>query len=149
MHEYLHGKRPSIDGIVLGFDFGTRQIGVATSQWSTGFASPLVTIQAKDGIPNNKSIDEIVSEWQPHLIVVGLPLNMDDSETELTPRARKFARRLAQTYNVCTILVDERLTTRDAYNIASNNEPGKVDAVAAALIIETWLNSADGKWPPV
>lgn len=68
----------------------------------------------KDGIPNWDQLLKIVKEWQPDLFLVGLPLNMDDSESELSTRARKFARRLRHQTNIETLMVDERLTTREA-----------------------------------
>ncbi|HAW77355.1 MAG TPA: Holliday junction resolvase RuvX, partial [Alteromonas australica] len=79
---------------VLAFDFGTKSIGVAVGQEVTGTASPLAALKARDGIPDWQQIAALYEEWQPHLVVVGLPLNMDGSEQEMTQRAKKFANRL-------------------------------------------------------
>ena len=79
---------------VLGFDFGTRRIGVASGQAVTATASPLAPVPARDGIPAWEQLDALVAEWRPDALIVGLPLNMDDSESELSRLARKFGRRL-------------------------------------------------------
>ena len=79
---------------IMGFDYGTKSIGVAIGQELTGTAQPLRAIKANDGIPNWDDIDKLLKEWQPDLLVVGLPLNMDGTEQEITVRARKFGNRL-------------------------------------------------------
>ena len=79
---------------VLAFDFGTKSIGVAVGQEITGTASPLAALKARDGIPDWNVIEKLYEEWQPQLVVVGLPLNMDGTEQEVTQRAKKFANRL-------------------------------------------------------
>jgi len=127
-------------GYVLAFDFGLRYIGVAVGQTVTGTASPLDTIPATHGQPDWKSIDRLVNEWRPCRLLVGLPLNMDDTESEMSERARRFARRLAARSGVEVTLVDERLTS---YATRSATGLGSSHAAAAALIAESWLN--DGK----
>ena len=79
---------------IIGFDFGTHNIGVAVGQTITGTASPLPALKAKDGQPDWSKVEKMIAEWQPKLLVVGLPLNMDGSEQPLTDLARKFANRL-------------------------------------------------------
>ena len=99
---------------VLAFDFGTKSIGVAVGQEITGTASPLPALKARDGIPDWNVIEKLYEEWQPHVVVVGLPLNMDGTEQEMTQRARKFANRLHGRFRVAVETCDERLTTTDA-----------------------------------
>jgi len=125
-------------GCVLAFDFGLRHIGVAVGQTVTRTASPLETIRATDGRPDWKSVDRLISDWRPCRLLVGLPLNMDDTESEMSERARVFARRLADRSGVEVTLVDERLTS-----YATRSATGSSHAAAAALIAESWLN--DGK----
>ena len=128
---------------LLGFDFGTAQIGIATGQTVTSTATSLAIITARNGIPDWRALGEIINEWQPDLIVVGLPLNMDDSESELSRRARKFARRLHGRFNIDTLMMDERLSSREAkaaYRRLGKRDLDKVDHIAAALILQSWLN---------
>ncbi len=98
---------------VLGFDYGTKSIGVAIGQAITGTARPLKALKAKDGIPSWDAIEAILKEWTPDLVVVGLPLDLHGGELEaITPRARKFANRLKGRFGVNVELHDERLTTQ-------------------------------------
>ena len=99
---------------VLGFDFGTKSIGIAIGQSLTGSATPLQSIKAVDGIPKWEEIGLLIEEWKPDLVVVGLPLNMDGSEQEMTQRAKKFANRINGRFGVKIATQDERLTTADA-----------------------------------
>lgn len=120
----------------LGFDFGTTRIGVAVGQKITGTATALKVIPARDGKPDWKIMDELVAEWQPGAMIVGLPLNMDDSMSEIAEAAEKFGRRLHGRYGIGIEMMDERLSTFEARQIIPD---GEVDALAARLILETWL----------
>ena len=99
---------------ILGFDFGTKRIGVASAQAITGAASPLTPIPARDGIPDWDKLDALLREWTPEALVVGLPLNMDDTESELSHLARKFARRMVARYRLPVFMCDERLSSHSA-----------------------------------
>ena len=79
---------------IMAFDFGTQKMGMAIGQSSIESATPLALFSMKDGIPDWAQLLKLVKQWQPNVFLVGLPLNMDDSESELSARARKFARRL-------------------------------------------------------
>ncbi|MBB6055812.1 Holliday junction resolvase RuvX [Tolumonas osonensis] len=135
---------------LMGFDFGTRSIGVATGQEITGTASPLTSLKANDGIPDWAQIEKILKEWQPDLLIVGLPLNMDGTEQEMTQRARKFGQRLHGRFGFQVEFKDERLTTTDAkarlFEHGGYRALGKsrVDAVSAQLILESWMESHYG-----
>ncbi|TXH62475.1 MAG: Holliday junction resolvase RuvX [Tolumonas sp.] len=130
---------------LMGFDFGTRSIGIATGQEVTGTASPLTSIKANDGIPDWDQIEKILKEWQPDLLIVGLPLNMDGTEQEMTQRAKKFGQRLHGRFGFQVEFKDERLTTTDAkarlFERGGYRALGKskVDAVSAQLILESWM----------
>ncbi len=131
---------------ILAFDFGLRSIGVAVGQSLTKSASPLPALKAKDGQPNWDTTTQLLATWQPTLCVVGLPLNMDGSEQELTHLARKFANRLHGRFGVQVALQDERLTTVSAKEelFAERGFRGltkdKIDSVSACLIAEDYLN---------
>ena len=136
---------------VLGFDFGTKSIGVAVGQQITSSATPLLSLKAVDGIPNWDEIAKLIQEWQPDLVVVGLPLNMDGTEQEMTHRARKFANRLNAKFGVKIVNQDERLTTTDAkarlFELGGFKAltKGQVDAVSAVLIVESYFENHFGE----
>ena len=131
---------------VLAFDFGTRRIGVASGQELLGAGRAIAMLPARDGIPDWQAIETLLDEWQPDLVLVGLPLNMNDSENDMCARARKFARRLHGRFHVAVEMVDERLTSFEAKGeviaMGGNRNYGQhgIDDRAAALIIETWFN---------
>ncbi|MEK9497326.1 Holliday junction resolvase RuvX [Photorhabdus sp. P32] len=130
---------------IMAFDFGTRSIGAAIGQEITGTARALTSFKATEGIPNWQQIEKLLKEWQPDLVIVGLPLNMDGTEQLVTVQARKFANRLHGRFGVQVQLQDERLTTvearahlfdRGGYKALSK---GKVDATSAVIILESWF----------
>lgn len=136
-----------MDITALAFDFGTLSIGCAVGQSITGTAQALPAFKAQDGIPNWDAIEKCLKEWKPNLVVVGLPLNMDGTEQELTVRARKFANRLHGRFGVRVELQDERLTTTEArteifarggYKALNKS---KVDGISACLILESWFEN--------
>ncbi|MDL4912822.1 MAG: Holliday junction resolvase RuvX [Enterobacterales bacterium endosymbiont of Blomia tropicalis] len=132
---------------LLGFDFGTKSIGVAVGQQLTGSARPLAALKAQNGTPDWQQIEKLLKEWQPDFVVVGLPLNMDGTEQELTARARKFANRLHGRFGVRIELQDERLSTiearaglfeRGGYRALNK---GSVDSQSAAIILQDWFET--------
>ncbi len=132
---------------VLGFDFGKKSIGVAVGQEVTGTASPLHALKAIDGIPDWQKLQQVFDEWQPQLAVVGLPLNMDGTNQDITFAAKKFANRLNAKYRVPVETCDERLTTVDAkaqlFEMGGYKklEKQKIDSASACLILESWMES--------
>jgi putative Holliday junction resolvase len=133
----------------LAFDYGLQNIGVAYGQSLTGQATELAPLKAKDGIPRWEDIAALLSEWRPAIIIVGLPLNMDDSESELCIRARKFGRRIYGRFSVEVQYMDERLSTFDAKQEAKarghkgNYKENPIDSIAARLILESWFSSSN------
>ena len=131
--------------LLLGFDYGTKQIGVAVGPAVTGQARELCVLKAQNGVPDWQKVEALIKEWQPDAIVVGLPLNMDGSRSEMSERAEKFARRLSGRFNLPVHTHDERLTTFEAkgQRLAQGQRDGyrerPVDALAAALLLEGWL----------
>ncbi|MBT8449649.1 MAG: Holliday junction resolvase RuvX, partial [Gammaproteobacteria bacterium] len=95
---------------ILAFDYGERKIGVAVGQAITESARPLDPLKAKGGQPQWQQVEELLAEWQPAVVIVGSPLNMDDSEQLLTKRAKKFGNRLHGRFGVQVEWMDERLT---------------------------------------
>ncbi|HSH49408.1 MAG TPA: Holliday junction resolvase RuvX [Halomonas sp.] len=136
--------------LILGFDFGTRRIGVAVVNELIGRARELPALAARDGIPDWQQVAALVKEWQPDLFVVGLPLNMDGSESAMSTRARKFGKRLYGRFGVPCEMADERGSTREAKAIARDQghrgdyRADSVDGIAAVLILESWLAHQEG-----
>ena len=131
---------------ILAFDYGTKSIGVAIGQEITASATPLAALKAKDGIPNWDVIGNLLNEWQPDLVIVGLPLDLDGDELpSITPRARKFANRLRGRFACDVALHDERLSTVEAkaelfqqggYKALSK---GNIDSQSAVVILQSWF----------
>ena len=119
----------------LAFDFGLKFIGVAVAERRHGTATPLSTVRARDGIPVWDRLDALVREWEPEGFVVGLPLNMDDTESDMSAAARRFGAKLQTRYDIGVEFVDERLSTFEAIQRGGSHE------TAASIIAETWLNS--------
>lgn len=138
---------------VMGFDFGSQKMGIAIGNSLTATAQPLPLFPMRDGIPDWDKLEQLIAEWQPDLCVVGLPLNMDDSESELSARARKFARRLKHRINKPVWMIDERLTTREArhtlqsYQQQGHGKKTSADSLAAVMLIESWFRESVGLTP--
>ncbi len=122
---------------VLAIDFGLKHFGLAVGQTVSRTATPLSAITASDGIPDWRLLDAAIGEWRPHRLLVGLPLNMDGTNSEMAERARRFATALSNRHGQPVELIDERLTTVEAKRLRPD---GDDHSVAAALIAETWLN---------
>ncbi len=130
---------------VLAFDFGLRQIGVAVGNTALGTTQPLAVLAAREGVPDWSALEALVAEWQPDMLLVGDPLNMDGSESELCRRARKFANRLHGRLGLPVALADERLSSFEAKQ-ARRERGGRgdykarpVDSEAAEIILRSWL----------
>lgn len=138
--------------VMLGFDFGTRRIGVAVGNAITGQAQALTTLQHADG-PDWSGIKRIVAEWRPGALIVGLPLRADGSAQTMTDNARQFMTQLGEHFNLPIHAVDERFSTieaaerlRSARASGSRGKrlsKGDADAMAAQIILEGWLSGAD------
>jgi len=129
----------------MAFDFGLRRIGVATGNCVLGTTTALPVLRAKDGVPQWRELEGLVEEWRPDLLVVGEPLNMDGSASDLSALAARFARRLHGRLGINVVLVDERLSSFAAKLASREQGHGgdfrrqPVDSLAAELILQTWL----------
>lgn len=131
---------------ILCFDYGLKQIGVALLQQPTTIISALPVLRATDGKPDWNAVEALLQEWQPQLLLVGEPLNMDGSSSAMSERARRFARQLEGRFNLPVELVDERLSSHEAKSQVAefsdkkrNYRKQPVDSMAAQLIMQTWL----------
>ena len=136
---------PDAIKVLLAFDYGTKNIGVASAQTITKTANSLPGLKAKDGIPDWNQIEKLLQEFKPDLVLVGLPLNMDGTESELSTRAKKFANRIHGRFSVKVEMIDERLSSFAAKGEVISqggsrdykNNP--VDSIAARILLEDWL----------
>jgi len=129
-------------GTVLAFDFGTRRIGVAVGEMMLGTARPLTTISAEANEARFRAIGQIIDEWHPTRLVVGLPLSLDGQPTEMTDRCRRFAHQLEGRFGLPVTLADERLTSTAADEQLRErgrdwrSRKATLDAEAAAILLQ-------------
>ncbi|CAA0115793.1 Putative pre-16S rRNA nuclease [BD1-7 clade bacterium] len=125
----------------MAFDFGTKRIGIAFGQSLTQTSEPIPEITARDGIPDWQEIEKLLNEWQPDVLVTGLPLNMDGTSNAMCQRARKFARRLHGRFGLPSHVWDERLSSEAAKEEqpAHNYKQSAVDSLAACYILTSWF----------
>ena len=137
-----HKKRQTL----IAFDYGLRHIGAAVGQQLISSSNPAGVIRARDGVPDWLAIEKLLKEWQPDLLLVGLPLNMDGTESPMSVRAQKFSRQLEGRFNIAVELIDERLTSfaakQQRREQAQNTDFGRdtVDAEAACIILLDYYN---------
>ena len=122
---------------LLCFDFGTRRIGVAVGQSVTRTANPLKTVRNKNNKPDWDDIEQLIKEWQPDALVVGIPLNMMDEVQEMTLASEKFMRQLHGRFHLPVYGIDERLSSFEAKQLTCKTT--ELDPVAAQAILETWF----------
>ncbi|MCB5190309.1 Holliday junction resolvase RuvX [Methylobacillus arboreus] len=133
-------------GCVLGFDFGEKRIGVAIGEHLLGIAHPLITIDEEANDKRFSTIAELIAEWQPVALVVGLPSYLNGDEHTLTQLCRKFARRLEGRFNLPVKLVDERLSSAEASQalresgITGRKQKPMLDQVAAQHILQSYFD---------
>ncbi|TNF34139.1 MAG: Holliday junction resolvase RuvX [Gammaproteobacteria bacterium] len=127
---------------VIALDYGPKKIGLATGNTLTSTASPLCVVPMKQHAPDWASIESHVREWKASTLIVGLPLNMDGSESAISAQAREFARALHNRTRLPVMMMDERLSTREAREQASDagyRQGSAVDALAAQRILLSWF----------
>ncbi|BAU50037.1 putative Holliday junction resolvase [Sulfurifustis variabilis] len=133
-------------GVYLGFDFGKKDTGVAVGSRHTRLAEPLAVLRSQGAEPDWAALDRVVREWRPEGLVVGLPLNMDGSESPMTRATRAFGTRLAARYNLPVHWVDERLSSRVATDtlleagVPLKRHKKRIDKIAAQTILQAFLN---------
>ena len=124
--------------VILAFDFGLKRIGCAVGNDLSKSARPLKIIRAEANDKRFAEIGELIGEWQPAKLVVGLPSYPDGTEHEMTRRCRRFANQLHGRFALDTILVDERYTSS-----VLNFKRGEADdAHAAALILQQYFDES-------
>lgn len=130
---------------VLGIDYGKKNIGFAIGTSILGNSSTFFSESYKNKKSLILRILKIIDEWEINELVIGLPLNMDDSESEMSKEVREFSKILSQAININIHLVDERLTTVEAKSILKeqNKKTDYIDnenhGMAAKLIVDSFL----------
>ncbi len=132
-------RTPSAES-VLGFDYGQRRIGVAVGQTITRTATPLKTLPARAGQPDWAQVSALIAAWQPARLVIGLPSTADGAPHPLAAAITRFGRRLQGRFGLAVEYIDERLSSHEALALCRDGAH-EVDAMAARLILETWLNT--------
>lgn len=128
--------------ILLAFDFGTKNIGVAIGENFTQTSRKLNCISVKK---KWIQIKKLILEWQPIKIIVGLPLNIHGKKQKITIKTKKFARKLFKKFNIPIYLHDERFTTKEAKSIIFHEKGIKkltiqeINSTSALIILRSWL----------
>ena len=133
-------------GTLLAFDFGTQRIGVAVGNTFSRSAQPLLTIAEEKNDIRFAAIAQLVKEWQPCALLVGMPRNEDGTAHELTALCQRFAHRLSGRYGLPTLLVDERFTSLAASEqlnkrgITGRQQKNLIDQYAAQQIMQAYFD---------
>ncbi len=124
---------------VIAFDFGLKRIGVAVGNTLLKQATPLALIDEPTNDGKFRAIGALLGEWQPDMVVVGLPLHPDGAEHEMSVRCRRFANQIHGRYGIPAVLVDERYTSA----VLQQQRGQYVDSDAAALILQQYFDQHD------
>ena len=122
----------------LAFDFGLKKIGVAIGNSLTKSARPLCILRPATKQARFEQIAQLLNEWQPDCVIVGLPLTLEGQEQPASLQSRRFANQLNGRFAVKVELVDERGASREAQSYLGNNHDD--DAGAASIILQRYLD---------
>ena len=123
---------------ILAIDFGLKKVGLAIGNTLTKTSMPISTIFYKSKQELFNLLEKHVTEWKPEFIIIGNPLNMDQTESEMSKLAEKFSTQFSKKFNLAVQLVDERLSSFEAKEFAKDDN---LDAMAAKLILDSWMNN--------
>ena len=130
---------------ILAFDFGTQYIGVAVGQTITKTSSPLIVINvAREGAEIWKTISNLIDEWKPDQLLVGKPLNMDGTTSDMMKKVDPFFQKLQKISNIPCELVDERLTSFEAKQLMKkDSQDNRNEEVEAKICVDNWIEHND------
>ena len=123
---------------ILAIDFGLKKVGLAIGNTLTKTSMPISTIFYKSKQELFNLLEKHVFEWNPEFIIIGNPLNMDQTESEMSKLAEKFSTQFSKKFNLAVKLVDERLSSFEAKEFTKDDN---LDAMAAKLILDSWMNN--------
>lgn len=137
---------------VIGFDFGLNRTGVAVANTLTGMATPQGVLYAKNGHPDWDGIDQLIKEWCPEQLIVGMPQKLDGSDSAMKKSINRFCHALEQHTGLPVHTANEQLSSREAeQRLKSARQAGRkrkvrkeeIDQLAAAIILENWMQEQD------
>ena len=138
------------NGYVVAIDFGLKYLGIAASSRLIPRPFGITTLIAQSGkLKDWSKLEEILAEYKPHTILVGLPLNMDGSESEMSERAKAFGESLCSRTSIPVQFVDERLSSWEVRKMnqeSSKNKQKKTSKIheeSACLIAQTWVSDLE------
>ena len=146
-NENVYDAKIVLASTALCFDFGEQRIGVAVGEHLLASANPLTTIDNESNEVRFEIITKLVKEWQPKLLIVGLPLSLDGAETAITQLCKKFARRLNGRFNIPVLMIDERYSSVEASDMLNQTgvkgraQKAMLDQVAAQTILQSYFDS--------
>ena len=137
------------DSVLIGFDYGTKKMGVAIAQCITKTATPLNVLEIKNENPNWEQLDQIVNDYKPDIAIIGYPGKNNKKTSLLANQIEKFESAIEKHYKMPTILFDETYSTTIARQelrdlrrdgiLSKRIKRGQVDSMAAKIILEQWL----------
>lgn len=145
-NENVYDEKLVLTSTVLCFDFGEQRVGVAVGEHTLANANALMVIDNESNEVRFSIISQLINEWQPKLLIVGLPLSLDGSETNVTQLCKKFARRLNGRFNLPVMLIDERYSSVEASDllkqagIKGRAQKTMLDQVAAQTILQSYFD---------
>lgn len=131
---------------VLGIDYGLKRMGIATGQTITGSASPITTLNQINGSPDWPALEQLITQWKPQALIVGMPYYLDGKENDMTKIVEAFCLELEQRFKLPVFKINEALSSYEAEaTLKKNTKIGKhnkheIDKMAAAIIVQNWLN---------
>ena len=146
-NEHVYDAKIVLASTALCFDFGEQRIGVAVGEHILATANPLTTIDNESNEIRFELITKLIQEWQPKLLIVGLPLSVDGTENNVSHLCKKFARRLNGRFNLPVMLVDERYSSVEASGLLNQTgikgraQKVMLDQVAAQTILQSYFDS--------
>ncbi len=131
---------------VIGFDYGAKRIGVASGQTITGTATPISTLNSIEGNPDWPAMEKLIGQWKPQALIVGMPYHVDGSENKMTKTVEQFCYLLEKRFALPVYRVNETLSSYEAEQMLKKNlkigqhNKHEVDKMAAAIIVQSWLD---------
>lgn len=132
---------------VLALDIGDARVGIAISDPGERVASPVCVLSAAEVLSNARSFKRVLEDWEPELLLCGLPYTMSGEEGPQAAHIREKANKIASTINIPVEFTDERLSSREAKRslrekgFSEKEMRGKIDMIAASLFLQAWLDA--------